>query len=268
MHHLLEQKPHKSSAMLKPITVGRASSPPRGFNQKDYQQRIDAIAGTRNGRPNMKLAWAPQELRWCPHRMEEEARGYIFPIFCSGANDAGELVAPERWVLLERIEPQQFAPTWELGRYSQFDGSWWDWKGPCPDEKYIELRALCYHDGLCCPCIGEECNCGVQYEHCWGKYVEPGERTMEWIRKVVWQSTHDPDVDPTKDIREFESTEAQRQLKNAMLSEQEVDKIEHESFSLDMLDHWQRKPASTHWHSFGATTLDTHDYTTQEGDAC
>lgn len=224
--------------------VGRASSPPRGFDRAAYQKRIDDLVGTRDGRSIMKLAWGPEERRWMPHRMEDEPQGYIFPIFCNGKDADGELTCPDRWVLLERIEPQQFAPTWELGRYSRYDGSMWDWKGPLPDEKYIELRAHCYHDGKCCPCLGNECVCGEKYAHCWGKYVEPDEGLMDWIRKVAWESKHDPDVQPTQDIRQFQSTHAQQELRSNMLNAQEKDKVDHEEFSRHMLEHWNKKPAS------------------------
>lgn len=227
---------------LKPIVVGRAASSPRGFDQEAYQSRIDAVVGTRDGRPLMKLAWAPDELRWCPHRMEDKPKGYIFPIFCNGSDENGELTAPRRWVLLERIEPEQFAPTWELGRYSKFDGSWWDWKGPLPSEKYIELRTWCYHDGECCLCIGEHCECGVEYAHCWGQYSEPNERLMDWIRKTAWEARQDPDVDPTKDIREFTAPIAQRQVASAMVATQEREAAQIEEFSRHMLKHWETKP--------------------------
>lgn len=192
--------------------IGRASSPPRGFNAAAYQKRIDSIVGTRNGRPIVKLAWAPAERRWMPHRMEDEPQGYIFPIFCHGKDANGQLTAPDRWVLLERIEPPQFAPTWEAGRYSRYDGSLWDWKGPLPDEKYIELRAYGYHDGNCCSCIGDECKCGVEYNHCWGQYREPDEGLLQWIAQKAWEARHDTDVQPDRDIRAFEAPQAQRDV--------------------------------------------------------
>lgn len=224
--------------------VGRASSPPRGFDRVAYQARVDAIVGVRDGRPIIKLAWAPDERRWMPHRMEDEPQGYIFPIFCHGKDANGELTAPDRWVLLERIEPQQFAPTWEAGRYSRYDGSTWDWKGPLPDEKYIELRAHCNHDGECCSCVGDACNCGAQYAHCWGRYIEPDESLLNWIRKVAWESRRDPDVKPTDDIRYFEATHAQAELRNGMLAQQDKDKVDFEEFNRHFVDHWVKQPSS------------------------
>jgi hypothetical protein len=229
--------------------VGRASSPPRGFNRAAYQKRIDDVVGTRDGRPIIKLAWAPEERRWMPHRLTDAGepinpQGYVFPIFCSGKDANGELTAPNRWVLLERIEPEQFAPTWELGRYSFFKGSMWDWKGPLPTEKYIELRAHCYHDGECCKCIGSACECGVEYAHCWGKYAEPNEQLMSWIRQKNWESQQDSDVQPLADGRYLESPRAQQALRSSMLGEQEKDKASFDEFNRHFVDHWVKQPAS------------------------
>lgn len=229
--------------------VGRASSPPRGFNQAAYQTRIDDTVGTRDGASIMRLAWAPAERRWMPCRLTTDGKpinpqGYVFPIFCNGKDANGELTAPNRWVLLERIEPEQFVPTWEKGRYSQYDGSWWDWKGPLPTEKYIELRAHCYHDGLCCKCIGLTCTCGEDYNHCWGKYAEPNESLMDWIRQTAWAARNDSDVDPTGDIRYFEAPQAQRDLVNAQQTAKEKEDAEMEVFDAEMRDLLIKNPHS------------------------
>lgn len=224
--------------------VGRAQSPPPSFDRDAFQKRIDDIVGTRDGRPIIKLVWCPEEYRWYPHRMGDDPPGYIFPIFCNGRDENGELISPDRWALLERIEPEQFAPLWEAGRYSKFNGSVWDWKGPCPSEKYVELRAISYHNGLCCPCIGDECHCGEEYAHCWGKYAEPGEQILDWIRKKAWEARHDSDVNPSRDIRRFESTNAQRELKNSVLKKQEKEDEDYRRYSEHMFDYWQRKPSS------------------------
>lgn len=230
--------------MIKRIAIGRASSPPRGFDQAAYQRRIDEIAGTRDGRPNMLLVWAPSSPRWCPRRMEDDPQGYVFPNFCDGASENGELVAPDRWALLERIEYQQYAPTWELGRYSWFDGSIWDWKGPIPSEKYIELRVIAIHDGKCCPCTGDECQCCTEASHCWGKYVEPNEHLMDWIRHTAWESRNDPDVDPTADIRYFTAPRAGRDLVNAQQRAIEKEDAEIGYFDREMRNVFEKQSAT------------------------
>ena len=221
---------------------------PSNFDQAAYQQKINDIVGTKDTRPIIKLAWAPQEFRWWPIRVhEEEVKGYTFPIFHAYTTSNGELVAAPRWVLLERIEPEQFAPTeqfWEAKRYGYDDGSLWDLTGPCPSEKYIELRCHAYHDGVCCACIGTTCKCGIEYAHCWGKYAEPDENLLNWIRKKNWEAQHDKDVSPNADVRYFEANQAQGDWQSEVLSRREQQKEDRRKYNEYMLDHWDRKPHS------------------------
>lgn len=219
--------------------------PPSNFDQSAYQQRIDEIVGTRDGRPIIKLAWAPQEFRWWPHRCGEDPRGYVFPIFHAYTDSSGNLIAAPRWVLLERIEPSQYAPTpqfWEAKRYQYDDGSLWDMTGPCPSERYVELRCHSYHDQQCCLCIGDTCRCGVEYDHCWGRYAEPNENLLNWIRKKAWEARNDSDVKPNADVRAFEAPGAQRNLVTTLAEAQEKGRQQRDEFNNDMLSYWQRKP--------------------------
>ncbi len=218
---------------------------PSNFDVAAYQKRIDDLVGTRDGRPIIKLAWGPEELRWRPHPHGTKPHGYTFPIFIAYHDAEGNEVSAPRWVLLERIEPEQYAPTWEASRYSMYEGSLWDWSGPCPVERYVELKAWCYHDGKCCPCLGNECKCGPEYFHCWGRYLEPNERLLDWIRKTAWEAQRDPDVDPTKDIRHLESARAQMKLRSQLIEAQDKKKEEDRILNEFMLDHWKRKPVTT-----------------------
>src|SRR5690349_9313119 len=104
-------------------------SPPASFPRESvaaYQTCIDSITGTRDGRPIVKLAWAPDELRWYPHKVGTEPPGYIFPIFYSHRDANKDLVAAPRWVLLQRAEPQHYAGTWERGRFGVVGKDVWD----------------------------------------------------------------------------------------------------------------------------------------------
>ena len=222
---------------------------PFSFSQQDqaaFQKRIDSAVGTRDGRPLVRLAWAPAEKRWYPHPHGTEPPGYTFPIFHAYTNADGELVAAPRWVLLGRIEPEQYAPAWEATRYSFDDGRLWDWKGPCPSERYVELWCHAYHDGLCCPCIKYGiCDCGEQYAHCWGRYLDPNERLLQWIAERAFESRSDPDVNPTADARMFTAPNAQRDLATELSRRQERAREERLRFSTAMFSHWERKPHST-----------------------
>jgi hypothetical protein len=221
---------------------------PSNFDQSAYQKRINEIAGSIDGRPIIKLAWAPQEFRWWPHPVGTDPPGYVFPIFHAYTDSEGNLIAAPRWVLLERIEPAQYAPTeqfWEAKRYSYDDGILWDFTGPIPSEKYVELRCHSYHDGLCCPCIGDSCECGIEYAHCWGRYAEPNERLLDWIRKKAWETRHDKDVNPTQDIRVFEAAQGQRDLASMLVNSQKQRREDEQVYNEYMLNHWERKPHST-----------------------
>lgn len=222
--------------------------PPSNFDQSAYQKRIDDIVGTRDGRPIIKLAWAPQEFRWWPIRVgEEEEKGYVFPIFHAYTNSDGELIAAPRWVLLERIEPAQFAPTpqfWEARRYKFDDGSLWDLSGPIPTEKYVELHCHSYHDGVCCACVGTTCKCGIEYAHCWGRYAEPDNQLLEWVRQKNYEVNHDTDVKPDTDVRHFEASQSQRDLASVIVNSQQRRKEDRRIYNDYMLEHWERKPHS------------------------
>jgi len=218
---------------------------PVNFNHAAYQKRIDDLVGTRDGRPLIKLAWAPDELRWMPHKLGEEPAGYTYPIFCTGKNEDGEFKAPERWVLLERIEPEQYAGSWEAKRYANWHGTVYDVKGPCPSEKYVELRCHSYHDGECCVCEGDTCECGELYNHCWGRYAEPDEHLLNWIRKTAWEARQDSDVKPTEDADTFTAPNAQRDLINQLAAAEANEKAVISELDKEVTDYWVKQPHST-----------------------
>lgn len=251
---------------------------PASFSQRqldEFQKRIDAIVGTRDGRPIIKLVWAPHEKRWRPYAHGTEPSGYTFPIFIAYTDADGNEIAAPRFALLERLEWEQYAPLWESGRYtvehvkhafaldedgeyvrdnvgdlisvqSTGDGRLWDWKGPCPSECYLELWAHCYHDGICCPCIKYGiCTCDERYYHCWGRYLDPNERLLDWVRQKAQEARQDSDVKPAEDIRTFAAPNAQLEVKGKLTSDVEQRKEYALRINRQLLSHWQRKPHST-----------------------
>lgn len=211
------------------------------FNRAAYQRCIDQSIGTANGRPLVKLVWCPSEFRWMPHKLGEEPPGYVFPQFCTKRVE-GKFIAPERWGVLERLEWPQYGPMWEAKRYKKHKGDVWDLTGPCPEEKYFELRLYADHDGWCCPCIGSQCDC-IEV-NCEGRYAEPNNDLLNWIRKVAWESKQDKDVDPHADIRFFESPNAQREVKSERKTAQEKSQVEVEAFDREAVDLFLRAPHS------------------------
>lgn len=183
-------------------------SPPSSFDrkkQRDFQRKIDNIVGTKVGKPIVKLAWAPNELRWRPHAMNNDPPGFTFPIFFYGYDNEGKEIAAPRWVLLERTEPEIYGPGWEVGRFTVHEGRVWDWKGPCPSERYTEMWCHAQHNGECCPCRGETCECGEEYDHCWGLYRAPDEGLLNRLRRAVTrlaEGFEDQRVDRDKEKRD------------------------------------------------------------------
>lgn len=210
--------------------------PPASFSAEDvtrYQRQIDSIVGTSKGKSIIKLAWAPSELRWRPYNMVSgEALGYTFPIFIAGWDEFGVEIAAPRWVLLERAEPEQYAPGWTAQRYMMFKGDVWDAKGPCPDERYTELRCHGYHDTNCCPCRGYQCVC--EDVGCWGLYADPNEDLLQWIRDAVELLKGDSDIKPLQDARFFESPNAQRETENQIVTADEAERITRHQLVKDM----------------------------------
>jgi len=234
---------------------------PRGVNRAAYQKRIDEITGCADGRPLIKLIWCPDEFRWMPHRLGTNPPGYTFPVFCTGRNADGEFQAPKRWGLLQRLEWEQFGPTWEAIRYKNHKGAIWDLKGPCPSEKYVELKLLTDHNGKCCPCLFE-CKCEG---FCEGIYVEPDGNLMNWIRRVAWESKHDPDVDPFADVRFFEAKHAQREVKDTHDRVFEKDRIETEAFDREAVDLFLRSPSTVRAAAVSAKTKVPQGFKKQKG---
>lgn len=216
--------------------------PPSGFGrdkQVKFQQQIDEVVGTTDGRSRIKLDWGPEALTWHPHKLGDDPLGYTFPIFYAGKDANGNYLAAERWVLRQRLEWGQYGPTWEAIRYKKHQGFIWDLKGPCPSEKYVELHCHSYHNGKCCVCVGDECKCEI---HCWGEYVEPNEKLMEAVREFAWNSQRDPDVDPFADVRFFEAPNAQREVKNTREQAYNQDRLETEAFDREAVDLFLKAP--------------------------
>lgn len=213
-------------------------SKPSNFDDGVYQKRIDALVGTMDGRPLILLDWAPNRFRWMPYRLPGDPPGYTYPSFCNARKD-GELASPDRWGLWMRNEREQYGPMWEAGRYVKHKGFVYDIKGPCPSEKYTELHLHAHHDTDCCPCDGYECKCD---DHCWGKYAQPNEFLFDWIRRVSAEAKEDPDVQPTEDIRFFESPQAQREVVATEQRVQDAVAKEDETIDREVREYLRRHP--------------------------
>ena len=220
-------------------------APPSSFGPdkvRAFQAQIDHVLGTtKSGKSIIRLAWAPSELRWRPHVLGDDVPGYTFPIFFYGWDEDGREIAAPRWVLLERNEPEQYSASWEQGRYSVREDQVWDWKGPCPAERYIELWRHGYHDGSCCPCYGAACKC-VDTDDCWGLYAEPNRDLLARIERAKQRLKDDSDVQPLTDAKDFSAPNEQRESASRILTAEQAAKARRDDFSKEIMDYWLKQP--------------------------
>lgn len=181
---------------------------PPSFDVAGFQKRIDAICGTSNGKPIIRLKWA-----W-----DKECRSFAFTQWdASGRGTDGEWsykyraaripvnqfdtvdICPPRWILEERFETGQYAASWEQTRWaSKCVGK--DEKGfdlyervelrpPPPSEWYGFASVIAEHDpgGKCC-----ERRWRDYRAQCWGYYRPPSEKDLNGLRRAVWERDADP----------------------------------------------------------------------------
>lgn len=187
--------------MGKPASFGREAI-------ERFQKQIDEITGTRDGLSLMKLEWAPQVMKWRPHPLTETGEGYNFPVFLALWDSDGREVAAPRWVLMERVEPDQYLDDWESSRWAMVGDQMWDAKGPAPENGYyVPLWRHIIHEPQrgCCLIQPDGADC-------WGNYIKPNEDLLARIQKCASKARNDKDVQPLTPSHLFRSPNAQREV--------------------------------------------------------
>ena len=95
------------------------------FDASSFQRRIDKIVGiSPSGHSVVKLIWAWDARRWentswdlAGNAQAGEWRQKYRALTIDIGNDDYVDIAPPRWILEERFEPEQIAQSWELTRY-------------------------------------------------------------------------------------------------------------------------------------------------------
>lgn len=95
------------------------------FDAPLFQRRINKIVGlSPSGHPIVKLVWAWDARKWENLSWDEfgvatagEWRQKYRALTIDIGNDDYVDIAPPRWILEERFEPEQIAQSWELTRY-------------------------------------------------------------------------------------------------------------------------------------------------------
>lgn len=189
-------------AMARPLGYDRVA-------QARYQKLIDRLTGTsRDGQSLIRLDWGPEVLGWQPYPLGSNPIGYTQPTWLALWDHEGSDVAAPRWVLSERIEPEQYLPGWENDRWLWMDtpnraviydalgnevtekGRLHDVKGdPPPNGFYSPLHCHLVHKHGCCQRPGNG-------ERCWGYYAEPNTDLLELVGSWAWVARNDKEVDP------------------------------------------------------------------------
>src|SRR5688572_17337420 len=147
------------------------------FDSDAFQKRIDQITG---GKQIVRLSWAPEILTWNPRAVGTTPPSELVPEHVALWDKNGDPVAPPRWMLEERLEPETYFETWEQNRWLKDprDGLLYDQRGPAPREgRWRWIETIRDHDSNCCERRLQSLMV------CWGYYAEPGERELKVIRE-------------------------------------------------------------------------------------
>lgn len=197
---------------------------PTDFDQKRYQKQIDKICGlSSEGYSIVRVKWAWE----CRKRINSEwdefgnaTKSEWRQTYCAltlpvDENDTVD-IAPPRWVLEMRYEPEQYEHSWELTRYRHDALSCRrchnrtvglvenstscvqrDLAGPPPREGWYaalpKIGVVAEHnrDGKCCQSLWDE-----DRQVCWGRYRIPTQRELRALQRAVHLRNQDPEVNP------------------------------------------------------------------------
>jgi hypothetical protein len=175
-----------------PLVWYRTINPPL-VNRQKWQKRIDEITElTVRKQSKILLRWAWESSYRMFGRTRQRYNFLTLPV-----NGVETDFSIPRWVIEERIEPEQIRASWESNRYildpstvvNDVDpetgkirkvihaGDRLD-KGECPSEWFRNLWIIADHDQLCCQ-KAEEMN-----RACWGYYRHPDERDIQKVRRI------------------------------------------------------------------------------------
>jgi len=204
--HLSDQS-RKYDDLNDPLKWWATVNPPL-FNRKKFQKKIDRIVGLSARRQSIiVLRWAWESSYEMFGKLKQR---YSFLTLEIKGQEV-QFSVP-RWVIEQRIEPEQFRASWEATRYvvdpvtvvtdtstAKYDlsgdltyagdvihaGDKLD-KGECPNEWHQNLWVIADHDQSCCA-KAEKMN-----RSCWGYYRNPSQWDLNEIRRIHHAKLNDP----------------------------------------------------------------------------
>ena len=199
------------------------------FDSEGFQKQIDLIT---SGKRIVRLSWGPEIVEWNPRAVGTTPKDEFKPQHVALWDAIGEPVAPPRWMLEERLEPETYFETWDQNRWFKDprDGLLYDQRGPAPREgRWRWIETVRDHDSNCC----EQRLQSLMV--CWGYYAEPGERELKMIREKWAKIQRDKEVNPFAKPEHLEEGQAERDLASRMRNEDRERKESAKTFWLDKL---------------------------------
>lgn len=178
------------------------------FDSVAFQKQIDRTTETPGA---VKILWAPDWEEWKPRAIGETVYEETVPAHSALNDSKGRPVAPPRWMAVERLEPEQWVPTWERNRWfsDPRDGLQYDLRGPAPLERFQFLFTIADHDSFCCEKRMRETLV------CWGYYRDPNAADLFRIKRSWSRSLSDP-VDPRRPVEVQRETQYERDIATGM----------------------------------------------------
>lgn len=173
-----------------------AYSPPLDVDVEYWQKRINSpqVAGTtRDGKPIIKLVWNGDKRYWHEFYTKWNTAGQPVgdPVrrprlrYKILRDEHGAIVRdvfPPRWVLLARLEPEQYAASWaqESRVFSPDIGQFKLIRPDIPPPVYwMWYQTVAEHNTFCCV------QAQKQMEKCYGKYAPPSEQMIHDLAEIM-----------------------------------------------------------------------------------
>ena len=147
----------------------------------EVQKEIDAICGvTRDNKSIVKLVWNGDRRYWKPYHTQWNSLGkpvgelelrprVLFKRVIDGKNNIARYAFPPRWLLLTRLEPEQYAPQWAFSSriFDPVLGVEVQLLPEEPPKEYFEwFSTIAEHNGYCCGVVSKYgVNCNGAYAH-------------------------------------------------------------------------------------------------------
>lgn len=198
------------------------------FDSIDFQKQLDSITG----KQILRLSWAPEVVSWNPRAVGETPMEEFRPQHVALHDRENNPVAPPRWLIEERLEPESYYETWERDRWFRDprDELLYDLRGPAPREgSWRFLLWVNEHDTNCC-----ELRLRNQLI-CWGYYKEPGQKELKEVRERWLRLQADREVNPLVRPELLADGQPERDLASEMRNERRARKESAVKFWHDKL---------------------------------